>query len=102
MVNKISVEEFNQVEASKIALIDFSATWCGPCRMVGPVVDQLSNEMKDVEFFNVDVDDDPELAEKFGIQSIPALILLKDGKEVSRSVGFKPKAMLESWINSNK
>ena len=70
--------------------------------MVGPVVEQLSNEMKDIEFFDVDVDDDPELAEKFGIQSIPALILLKDGKEVSRSVGFKPKAMLENWINSNK
>ena len=102
MVNKISVEEYNQVEASKIALIDFSAEWCGPCRMVGPVVEQLSNEMKDIEFFNVDVDDDLELAEKFGIQSIPALILLKDGKEVSRSVGFKPKAMLENWINSNK
>ena len=81
MVKKIVNNDMSEVLASKCALVDFSAAWCGPCNMIGPVVERLSEERDDVEFFNVDVDKNPDLAMKYRIQSIPALVLFKDGEE---------------------
>jgi thioredoxin 1 len=81
--------DFDQKVAKGISLIDFWATWCGPCRMAGPVIDELAEKYKDKLLIGkVDVDKESELAEKYGVMSIPTVVLLKDGKEVDRVVGF--------------
>ena len=83
-------------------LVDFWAEWCGPCRMTAPFLDKVSEKMAGrVEFYNVDVDENGELAHLFHITNIPCLVLLKNGVEVSRSVGFQPEPNLTSWIESN-
>ncbi|MDD2958661.1 MAG: thioredoxin [Lachnospiraceae bacterium] len=101
MVKKITENEFKEVLAAKMALVDFSAVWCGPCRMVAPVLEEVSEEMNDsVAFFNIDVDENPNLAQKYGITSIPALVLMKEGKVLDLQVGFLPKAGIISYIKS--
>ena len=72
-------------------LLDFWATWCGPCRMLSPVVDQVAEEVEEVSFGKVNVDEEKELASRYGIMSIPALVLFRDGKAVDSMVGFRPK-----------
>lgn len=102
MVEKIRGNNLEKAENSKIALIDFSATWCGPCRMLEPVLEEVSEELKgQVDFFNCDVDQNPDLAQKFGIMNIPALIILKDGKPAASTVGFQPKENLLEFIKSS-
>ena len=75
-------------------LVDFNATWCGPCRMLKPVLDEVANDGKKI--VAIDVDEEQDLAVEFGIQSIPCLILFENGKEVKRSIGLVPKAEIES------
>lgn len=85
-----------------VAVVDMNATWCGPCRMLKPVLEKLEGEITDVEFFGVDVDDNPEFAEEYQVSSIPCVILFKDGKEVARSVGFKPFEQMKNFVNQYK
>ncbi len=93
----------NELKTMKgCALIDLNATWCGPCRMLKPVLEKLEGETPDVEFYGIDVDDNPEFAEAFGVSSIPCIIFVKDGKEVSRSVGFKPYGEIKKFIEASK
>ncbi len=89
-------EEVEKAEGK--VLVDFWAGWCGPCKMLSPVVDQLSGEVEDVKFVGVDVDDSERLAMKYGISSIPCLILFENGAEVKRSVGFQPKPALKQFL----
>ena len=100
MIRKINEQEFvNEVSKEAAAVVDFSATWCGPCRMLAPVLEQLSEEMAGkVNFYNVDVDDDSDLAAGFGISSVPTVLMLKEGKVVDQSVGFRPGPAMKSWI----
>ena len=80
-------------------LVDFWATWCGPCRMVGPVVAEIAEEYEGkVKVGKVNVDEEDELAERFGVQSIPTIILFKNGEEAARQVGFAPKAKLVQML----
>ena len=90
----ITKENFQSVvkESQKSVLIDFWATWCGPCRMIAPMVEEIAEEREDILVGKVDVDSEPELAKSFGIVSIPTLILVKDGKETARVMGYRPKA----------
>lgn len=99
MVKKISEKEYEKMDKSGIMLIDFSATWCGPCRMLAPVLEEVSGEYEGkMAFYSVDVDENPGLAGEFSVQSIPALAILKDGKLAEMQVGFQPKESLEGWI----
>lgn len=99
MVKKISQNEFNEVTASDVAVVDFSATWCGPCRMLAPVLEEVSDDYDGkVSFFNVDVDENPDLAMQFGIQNIPALVVLKKGVKADMQVGFVPKGAIAQFV----
>ena len=103
MVTKINAEEFESMaKESNIAVVDFSATWCGPCRMLAPVLEQVSDQLGDkVDFYNLDVDEAPEVAAAFRVTNIPCLVLLKKGRLVSQSVGLRPADQLVSWISGN-
>lgn len=82
-------------------LTDFWAAWCGPCKMVAPILDQLAGEYGDkLKITKLDVDQSPTLATRFGVMSIPTLILFKDGEPVGRLIGFRPKQQLAEWIDS--
>lgn len=99
MVKKISQNEFNEITASEVAVIDFSATWCGPCKMLAPVLEEVSEEYAGkVNFFNVDVDENPDLAMQYKIMNIPALVVLKKGEKVDTQVGFSPKENIVEFI----
>lgn len=92
-----------EARSSKVAVVDFSATWCGPCTMLAPIMEELSEELQgQVDVYNVDVDENPALTQEFRIMNIPAVALLKEGQLVDLSVGFMPKASMLEWINKNK
>ena len=100
MVKKISQNEFNEVTASEVAVIDFSATWCGPCKMMLPIVEEISEEFAGkITVAKVDVDGSPSTAAKFGIRNIPTILFLKDGKVADKQVGAVPKNSLVEKIN---
>ena len=91
-VQKLNQNNFNNAIASGRSLVDFYADWCGPCRMVSPVVDEIAEERRDITVGKVNVDDENSLAMKYGVMSIPTLIVFEDGKEKARIVGARPKA----------
>ena len=96
----INTEEFNQVVTEKAVLLDLYADWCGPCKMIAPMLDELSAKYEgQVTFVKVNVDNDPEVAQRFGVMSIPTLITFKDGQKVTQVEGFQPKPMLEKMIS---
>ena len=95
--NKKNFEEC--VINSKVpVLVDFNATWCGPCKMLGPVLEELAEETDKYNVVSIDVDDNQELAQKYDVYSIPCLVVIKDGQEVKRSVGFIPKEEVEELM----
>lgn len=101
-VEKVSDQSFEQdvLKSGEPVVVDFWAEWCGPCRMVAPILDEVSGEMGDkLKIVKLNVDENPETASKYGIMSIPTLLLFKDGKIASRQVGAAPKAKLVQWIN---
>ena len=90
--------EAEVLRSDKPVLVDFWATWCGPCRMVSPVVDEIAAERTDVKVGKINVDEQPELANQFGIMSIPTLMVFKDGKVAEQAVGVRPKAQIEAML----
>ena len=85
--------------SDKTVLLDFWADWCGPCRMLAPTIHEIADERPDIKVGKVNVDNDPSLAEKFGIFSIPTLIVIKDGKVVSQTAGMRPKAAVLALLD---
>ena len=90
---KITEDNFETevMNSEKTVLVDFWATWCGPCMMIAPVLEEISAENDDIKIAKIDVDDNPQLASKFGIMSIPTLLVVKDGQVVNKAVGAMPK-----------
>jgi len=92
---KINKENFDEIIKNKsTVLIDFYADWCGPCRMVAPIIEEIADERQDITVGKINVDDEPELAEAFGVVSIPTLVVLKDGKVSKQVSGARPKAQI--------
>lgn len=98
MVENVTDQNFEKETSEGVTLTDFWATWCGPCRMQSPVVEQLAEEMDDVKFTKMDVDENQETAKDLGIMAIPTLLIKKDGKIVDRLTGFTPKDRLEQIL----
>lgn len=95
-VNKNNFESI--LGSDKPVLLDFYADWCGPCRMVSPIVDEIAEERDDVLVGKINVDDEPELAERFGVFSIPTLVVMKNGKVVNQSAGARPKTQILAML----
>jgi thioredoxin 1 len=93
MLKKLNEQNFKSevLEKNGVALVDFYADWCGPCKMVSPIVDEISNEREDITVGKINVDESMLIAMQYNVQSIPTLIVFEDGKEKSRIVGYVPK-----------
>lgn len=93
MVKKINSSEFQSevLNGEGVALVDLFADWCMPCQMIAPIIEEISNEKAEVKFFKINVDETPEVAIKYGVSSIPTLLIFKDGELVNKAVGAYPK-----------
>ena len=99
MVKETNENNFDNDIKDGYSVVDFWAEWCGPCRMVAPVIEELAGELSKINFLKVNVDDNQSLSDKFGITSIPAVLLYKDGKLVDKIVGALPKVVFKKWLN---
>lgn len=89
---------FEVLESDKPVLLDFWASWCNPCRMVLPIVEELAQERQDIKVCKINVDEEPELASRFHIMSIPTLVVFSDGKELTRATGARPREAIEELL----
>lgn len=96
----INTREFDSevLNQSGVVIVDFYATWCGPCKMLAPVLESIDNEMGNIKVVKVDIDESRRLAMNYGVQSVPTIKIFKDGREVVTKVGFQPKETLENII----
>lgn len=100
MITNITKENFDKevMQAEGTVLIDFWAAWCGPCRMIAPAVEKIAEERPDVKVCKVNIDDEQELAIKYGVMSIPTLMIVKNGEIVNTAVGLRPKEEIEALL----
>lgn len=91
-------EDFNDIISNGKVVVDFFATWCGPCKMLGPVFEKVSDEVNDVKFVKLDVDKFNDIAREYGVMSVPTLILFENGKEIRKEIGFMSEDKLKDFI----
>lgn len=100
-LNKVADSNFSNFMSKDLTLIKFGASWCGPCKALAPTLLKISEEMSDLSILDLDIDESPKAAQTYRISSVPTLILVKDGIEVSRKIGNMPKSAIESWVKSS-
>ena len=101
MVREINAEEYAEiVNSSSPVVIDFHATWCGPCKVLSPILEELNEEIEDVEFVKLDVDQHPQIAGQNQVMGVPTVVILKDGEVKDRFVGVQPKEVIKEKITS--
>ena len=94
--------ETEVLKAVKPTLVDFWAEWCGPCKQIGPILEEISDEKKDViNIYKINIDNNPEIPQKYGVRGIPTLMFFNDGKLIDTKVGSLPKSSLNEWIENN-
>lgn len=98
----LTSSNFDEVINEGVTLVDFYADWCMPCKMVAPVLEELVTEIPDVKIKKINVDENRDIAMRYGVMSIPTMILFKNGEIASKAIGFQPKPALAKWINNNK
>lgn len=96
-INKSNFQD-EVMNSDKPVLIDFWATWCPPCRMLAPIIEEIANEHSEIKVGKVNVDEESELAEQFDVENIPTVVLIKSGKIVGKSVGYRPKSDIEEML----
>lgn len=101
MVKVINEAEFSEVLEKDVAFVDFFATWCGPCKMLGPVLEKISDNVDGACFYKIDVDNAEEIAAKYGIMSIPVVIAFKKGEVARKNVGYSSPDALEKFVKDN-
>ena len=104
MSNEVTDDSFQKIvlDSGVLTLVDFWAPWCGPCRMLGPIIEEISQDLKGkVNVFKMNIDDNPNIPSEFGIRSIPTMILFKGGKQLDVKIGSLPKESIINWIESH-
>lgn len=99
MIKELVTEDFNNEINNGVVLVDFYAVWCGPCKMMHPVLEQIKDMYSNLKIVKIDVDQHEELARQYGVMSIPTLLLFKDGNVVEKNVGFMPLENIKIWID---
>lgn len=103
MIKEIKNNDMQEVLEDSLAVVDFSATWCGPCQMLAPVMEEVSNELEgQVEFYGVDVDANSNLAQQYKIMSVPSILVFKKGEKVAQTVGYQDKDALLEFIQQQQ
>ena len=102
MLKHANESNFQEMTGKGLVLVDFFATWCGPCRMLGPVLEDMANDRDSIDIVKVDIDESMNLARQYGIMSVPTLILFKDGQVIAKTGGFQPKESIQQFIDNNK
>jgi len=100
MVKEINAEEYAEINSSSPVVIDFHATWCGPCKVLSPILEELNDEIEGVEFVKLDVDQHPQIAGQNQVMGVPTVVILKDGEVKDRFVGVQPKEVIKEKITS--
>lgn len=102
MLKHANESNFNEMTGKGLVLVDFFATWCGPCKMLGPVLEDMASNRDSIDIVKVDIDESMNLARQYGIMSVPTLVLFKDGQVVAQTSGFQPKESIQQFIDNNK
>ena len=102
MLKYANESNFTDMTGKGLVLVDFFATWCGPCKMLSPVLEDLASDRDSIDIVKVDIDESMNLARQYGIMSVPTLVLFKDGQVVAQTSGFQPKESLQKFIDDHK